>query len=159
MPKQLMAHAAATGSAAAMIAGLLTGCAGSSPHHPDTALSPTGTDHRTTASAAAGALPPGVTGATDVPTDVANKTALRKNVTMSTCKKTPHGWSAGGRVTNPRKKAATYTITIFFTTSSATVTSTGSTSVTVPPSGTRKWTVNRTFTATPKTLCVLRGVG
>ena len=99
------------------------------------------------------------TGATPVPTQVANDTKLRKNVTLSSCKSVAGGWGASGTAMNPGTKPVDYTITIFFTTTSATVVSTAATHITVSPGGKEVWTVNRKFKAPPKMLCVLRGVG
>jgi hypothetical protein len=102
---------------------------------------------------------PPSTGATAVPTEVPNDTALRKNVQLSSCKRITGGWGASGTATNPGTTSVDYTITIFFTTSKATVVSTGATHITVDPGDTQTWTVQRKFIAQPKTLCVLRGVG
>jgi hypothetical protein len=78
---------------------------------------------------------------------------------MSTCKATSGGWAAGGSVTNSGSKKADYTITVFFTTAAATVIESAQTRVSVKPGAKRAWTASKRFTAPPKTLCVLRGVG
>ena len=102
---------------------------------------------------------PSSTGATAVPTDVANDIDLRKNVRLSSCKRIADGWGASGTATNPGTKPVDYTITVFFTTAKATVLSTGETHVRVDPGDKESWNVNRKFATHSKTLCVLRGVG
>jgi hypothetical protein len=111
--------------------------------------------HTTTA---AGGLPPGVEPA-PVPTDVPNVVALRKHVTMTACAGDADGWHASGTASNPSKKDAKYTITVFFTTRSATVIDTASTTVEVAPGGREKWTATKDFTTGGQLNCVLRGVG
>jgi hypothetical protein len=100
-----------------------------------------------------------VAGATSVPTKVANNVKSRKNVQLTSCKKVAGGWGAAGTASNPGTKAAAYTITVFFTTTSATVVGMGKTQVTVAPGGTQDWTAAGKFKAPAKMLCVLRGVG
>jgi hypothetical protein len=105
------------------------------------------------------ALPKGVKGLTKVPADVPNDPALRARVSQDTCEAVDGGWRAAGTAVNPGKKAATYLVTVFFTTDTATVIGAGRTRVTVEPGATARWTVSDAFTAPKKTLCVLRGVG
>jgi hypothetical protein len=100
-----------------------------------------------------------VAGATAVPTKVANNVKARKNVQLSSCKKVAGGWGAAGTASNPGTKPAAYTITVFFTSTSATVVGMGKTQVTVDPGSTRSWKVDGQFKAPAKMLCVLRGVG
>jgi hypothetical protein len=78
---------------------------------------------------------------------------------MSTCKATKGGWTAGGSATNPGSKTADYTITVFFTTTAATVVGSAQTRVRVKPGAEETWTAGKKFTAPRRTLCVLRGVG
>jgi hypothetical protein len=104
-------------------------------------------------------LPTGVKAATSIPASVPNSPSLRQNVDISTCKAVEGGWSAAGTASNPGSKQAGYTITVFFTTTSATVIDTVQTHVTVKPGDKQTWTASKKFTAPPKTLCVLRGVG
>jgi len=94
-----------------------------------------------------------------VPAAVPNKTALRADVAMSSCSPHAGGWMASGSARNPRKKATTYKITVFFTSNQATVIGTARTSVRVPPGGTEHWTATSKFHPAKPTLCVLRGVG
>lgn len=110
-------------------------------------------------SAAAPALPPGVTQATAVPTAVANDPAARKSVVLTGCAATDGGWSATGTAANPGDAEKDYTITVFFTTATATVLHTDSTTVAVKPGETKDWTVPGRFVAPEGTRCVLRGVG
>jgi hypothetical protein len=104
-------------------------------------------------------LPSGVKGAISLPTSPPNRPTLRRNVSMSTCKATKGGWTAGGSVTNPRSEPAEYTITVFFTTTAATVVGSAQTRLVVEPGAEETWTAGKKFTAPRKTLCVLRGVG
>jgi hypothetical protein len=104
-------------------------------------------------------LPPGVTNATDVPTNVPNNVQLRGNVQIGACKAVPGGWEATGTAINPTSKAITYTVTVFFTTRQATVVATGATKVDVKPGAHQPWAVRKSFAAPNPTLCVLRGVG
>lgn len=104
-------------------------------------------------------LPPGVTGATALPAEIPNTPSLRGNVTLDACTATKGGWSATGTARNSDDRAVNYTITVFFTTSSATVIETAQVKVAVKPGGTETWTASKKFTAPTTTLCVLRGVG
>jgi len=105
------------------------------------------------------ALPPGVVGATRVPTKVANKPALRADVRLASCSPRAHGWRASGTVHNPHSAARSYKITVFFTADNATVIGFAATTVHVVGRGSRPWTASATFHAPKPTLCVLRGVG
>jgi hypothetical protein len=136
--------------------GALAGCSGGGGAERS---SPPGSPAPTSTHATVGALPPGVTGATAVPTAVPNKPALRRDVTLSACSATPGGWAASGTARNPGKSSAHYKITVFFTTSSATVIGTAATHVTVPKGQTKPWTVRGSFTPAKLTQCILRGVG
>jgi hypothetical protein len=100
-----------------------------------------------------------VSGATDVPTKVPNRATWRKDVSLTTCRSSPGGWVARGTIDNPAKAAREYRLTIFFTTTSATVIGVGHSTVRVEAGASRPWQVTSRFTAAPKTLCVLRGVG
>ncbi|MFC5501548.1 hypothetical protein ACFPJ4_04745 [Lysinimonas soli] len=111
------------------------------------------------AAASAPALPAGVTQATAVPTDVPNDTAARKNVTITSCAANDGGWAAKGTVANLGDGPKTYTITVFFTTSTATVLHTDAVTVSVKPGQTADWTIDGKFVAPAGTRCVLRGVG
>jgi hypothetical protein len=154
-----------TRNAAVVAAALLTavvvvaGCTHSSKPTARSSTSAKPSKPSTDATAAAPGLPPGVKGATSIPVSVSNSPALRRNVDMSTCKAVEGGWSAAGTATNPGSKQVDYTITVFFTTTSATVIDTVQTHVAVKPGGKQTWTASKKFTAPPETLCVLRGVG
>ena len=105
------------------------------------------------------ALPTGVTGATDVPTKVPNRPDWRSDVTLTACRSAKGGWEAGGTAHNPSDSRRVYRLTVFFTTTSATVIGVGHSSVSVPAGASRPWKVAGRFTAAPRTLCVLSGVG
>lgn len=150
--RQLPIRGAALLAAVALAAGGLAGCTSSQSSEGSGPPEPAPTS-------ASGKQNPPSTGATAVPTKVANDIELRKNVQLSSCKRIAGGWGASGTATNPGTKPVDYTITIFFTTAKATVVSTGATHITVNPGDKQNWTVHRKFAAHPKTLCVLRGVG
>lgn len=89
---------------------------------------------------------------------MANDPALIKNVTISKCAKTDDGWGASGTAKNTGTKDATYSITVFFTTTGATVIATAETKVDVKAGRSADWTAAATFTAAPEMRCVIRGV-
>jgi hypothetical protein len=154
-------------SAAAALAGLiglagpigLAGC-GDSSKPAASASAPNASKSRSKAAASQTGLtlPTGVANASAVPTDVANSVRLRRNVQLTSCAKTTGGWQAAGVATNPAANPTDYTITVFFTTASATVIGTGATQVHVENGVSEPWTVTGNFTPAPSTLCVLRGV-
>lgn len=124
----------------------------------------------TSAAALAGCTHSGTTGAARsshgqpvgvnaIPSAIPDDAALRKNVTIYSCKASKDGWQALGTATNPDTKQTDYTVTVFFTTTSGTVIGTGQRTVTVKPGALQPWTINSTFNAPPDTRCVLRGVG
>jgi hypothetical protein len=135
--------------AAALVA--VAGCSSDSTH--DSAVA----TKRPTA--AGSSLPKGVKAATSVPTKVPNDPDLRSGVTMNECRAAPAGWVAGGKVTNSGKKSIDYKITVFFTTTGATVIGTKGVTVQVAPGATESWKARGRFRAPAHTLCVLRGVG
>jgi hypothetical protein len=93
-----------------------------------------------------------------VPVSVPNQDNVRKDVDMVNCGPAQGGWSAGGTVKNSLGHAATYDITVYFTSSQATDLSYASTSVPVNTGQSKLWSVKATFTAPSTVLCVLRGV-
>jgi hypothetical protein len=113
----------------------------------------------TTSTVSAATLPPGVTGVTALPANIPNDPKLRANVRVGSCKAAFGSWVANGTVINPTVKTVTYTITIFFTTATATVLAVGQTHVAVPAGGRQSWTISQKFHGSEGTLCVLRGVG
>jgi hypothetical protein len=104
-------------------------------------------------------LPPGVTGATSLPSNIPNIVTLRKNVQVSSCAAVAGGWAATGTATDPGAAAAEYTITVFFTTTGATVIDAAQTKVSLTAGQSRTWKISEQFHAAPTMLCVLRGVG
>lgn len=103
-------------------------------------------------------LPAGVAPA-PIPTDVPNAVEARSNVVMTSCKAAPGGWQASGTVSNPGKTTVDYTITVFFTTTKATVIDSAQTKVSVDPGAKKSWSAIKKFGAASQMLCVLRGVG
>lgn len=149
----------ATLGAAALAVVAVAGCTSSHPSGPHTpSAGPTGTAAVTTKAKPGTGLPSGVTAATSLPTKIANEVSLRKNVAVNSCSKIDGGWAASGTVSNPATATKTYTITVFFTTTSATVIDLAETHVDVAAGGHAKWTASKKFHASPSMLCVLRGV-
>jgi|tagenome__1003787_1003787.scaffolds.fasta_scaffold20036837_1 hypothetical protein len=93
------------------------------------------------------------------PSQIANSVKLRRQVQITSCVSTAGGWKAAGSAVNPAKKRLHLTITVFFTTTAATVLDYARTKVTVPPGATRTWTAAARFRPEPTMRCVLRGVG
>ncbi len=116
--------------------------------------STTGSPALVTTSSAGSQSPP----STNVPDSVPNQVTVRKDVDMQNCGSTQGGWSAGGTLRNTQGHAATYHITVFFTTSQATDLAYGLTSVEVGSGQTKLWSVKASFAAPAQVLCVLRGV-
>ena len=135
-------------SSAAAISSSRVGSRGR-PGHPGSAAA------RTTQGAG---LPSGVHGATNVPTSVPNNPSRRANVIMAKCSAAPGGWAAAGTVHNPAGQPSAYRITVFFTTTSATVIGVATTSVSVPARSSKPWQAVGHFRAPAQALCVLRGV-
>jgi hypothetical protein len=133
----------------------VAGCTSSDQHAAKHSTSST----RTATTHPVATLPSGVTGATDVPTAVPNKPALRDDVTITACTAAKGGWAAHGTVHNTAKASTLYRVTIFFTTTSATVLGVGRARLRVPAGSQRSWQATGRFTAPKHVLCVLRGVG
>jgi len=135
----------------------LTGCSG----HDSATASSDRSSSTTTPTITRGPhfLPPGVVNAISLPAHILNDVQLRKNVLLTRCQPAKQGWKASGTATNPGKARADYAITVFFTTSSATVIGSGVTHVRVAPGAHKTWTASGSFTPAPATSCVLRGVG
>ena len=96
--------------------------------------------------------------ARSVPAKVPNSVAARANATLASCHSADGGWQAGGTVKRAGGSAASYKITVFFTTSHATVIGYGDTVIQVAAGQTKPWTVRARFDAPKGTVCVLRGV-
>jgi hypothetical protein len=101
---------------------------------------------------------PAIASETIVPASVPNQDKVRKNVTMSNCAASPGGWSAGGTVHNTLDKTATYSITVFFTSTGYTDLAYAVTKVPLDAGKSTIWSVKATFAAPSSVLCVLRGV-
>jgi len=91
-----------------------------------------------------------------IPLTVPNSVAARKAVTLTGCTATSAGGLAAGTVTAAR--AATYTITVFFTTRGATVIGYAAARVRAAPGQATPWRVSGHFRAPHGLSCVLRGV-
>jgi len=104
-------------------------------------------------------LPVGAVPAESIPSDVPNDAGARANVTMTSCTSIKGGWRAGGTVTNPGTKTVEYTITVFFTTTAATVIDSAQSKISVAAGSKKSWNASKKFGAAAKMLCVLRGVG
>jgi hypothetical protein len=91
-----------------------------------------------------------------IPLRVPNSVAARRAVTLAGCTATSAGGQAAGTVTAPR--AAAYTITVFFTTSKATVAGYATTTVHATPGRATPWRASGHFRAPHGMRCVLRGV-
>jgi hypothetical protein len=96
--------------------------------------------------------------ARSVPARVPNSVAARRNATLASCHSSDGGWQANGTVKHVGGSPASYKITVFFTTSSATVIGYGDTVIQVAGGQTKPWTVRGKFDAPKGTRCVLRGV-
>jgi len=158
-PKHPRGHGYLAVLAAALAATvMLSGCTGAQTPQPTASHTP-----RASHTALAGPqIPhesPGVVGATALPTDIPNTAALRSRVQMTSCAKAAGGWSAAGTAKNPGKKAASYTITVFFLAPAGTVLGFGQTTAHVGARKAVTWHVSDTFTAPANTRCSLRGVG
>jgi hypothetical protein len=91
-----------------------------------------------------------------VPLTVPNSVTARKAVTLTGCTATSAGGLATGTVTGTR--AATYTITVFFTTRGATVVGYATARVHAAPGKATPWRASGHFRAPHGMSCVLRGV-
>jgi len=160
-PRRAAAWAVAA-VAAAVIAG---GCAaqhdtGGTPHPPGGGAS---LPSQTTADSLRGSAPAraardaqAAAKAAPVPLTVPNSVTARKAVTLTGCTATGVGGLAAGTVTATR--AATYTITVFFTTRGATVTGYATARVHAAPGKATPWQASGHFSAPRGMRCVLRGV-
>ena len=93
------------------------------------------------------------------PSAIRNDVKLHRQTAITSCTSRPGGWQASGKSVNPGKDDVHLTITVFFTTTTATVLDYATAKVKVPAGGSAKWTAAATFHAEPNMLCVLRGVG
>ncbi|MEO6884909.1 MAG: hypothetical protein ABI232_01300 [Jatrophihabitantaceae bacterium] len=93
-----------------------------------------------------------------LPASVANQPAVRKNITQTGCAAVDGGWSAKGTATNSSSRKVTYKLTVYFTTTQATVLDFAQASVVVAPGKTVPWSVSKKFLAQPTMNCALVGV-
>jgi hypothetical protein len=85
---------------------------------------------------------------------------LRPYVAIESCASTAGGWTASGSARNPGRVPTAYRITIFFTSSQATVEGFGDTIASIPAGKSAHWSVTSKIPAPdPHSQCVLRGVG
>jgi hypothetical protein len=148
--RRAAAGAAATVAAAVIAGGCTAPHGGTGPLAQATAGSPGGSPP---ARAVRDARP---AGPARIPLKVPNQIPVRRAVTLARCTATPAGGLAAGRVTAAR--AATYTITVFFTTPGATVAGYAATTVHATPGEATPWQASGHFTAPRGMRCVLRGV-
>jgi hypothetical protein len=141
----------AAGLTAIAMAVVVAGCTSSSPK-------PAPTGASASSSATAATRPP-TQNQLPSPSAIRNDVKLHRQTAITSCTSKPGGWQASGKSVNPGKNDVHLTITVFFTTTTATVLDYATTKVTVPAGGTAKWTAAATFPAQPTMLCVLRGVG
>ncbi|SOD74607.1 hypothetical protein SAMN05892883_3793 [Jatrophihabitans sp. GAS493] len=137
-------------------AAVLCGCT-SSTSTPPPSKSPTSAAKTSASKASASPLP--VQNPLPSPGQIPNDVKLRRQVSITSCTAKPGGWQAKGKAVNTGGKKVILTITVFFTTTSATVLDYATTKVSVPAGGTADWTAAATFAAEPTMRCVLRGVG
>lgn len=151
-------RAAALAAGAVMAAVMVAG--GYALLHAGRTASPPAADRARTGgspSPAAAAVAAG-TPAQRIPLVVPNSVRARRAVTLTDCAVTRSGGHASGTVTAPGASAATYTITVFFTTRQATVIGYGTTKVHAAPGKATPWQAGGRFTASHGMRCVLRGV-
>jgi hypothetical protein len=127
--------------AAVAVTGVLSGCTSAAPTATPTATAPPADSPL------------------DVPTSVPNVPTERANVQVSNCASSSGGWSARGTASNPGSASKTYTITVFFTTSTGTVVGVAATHVTVAKGKTARWATVAQIPTANDLSCVLRGVG
>lgn len=84
--------------------------------------------------------------------------ALRRTITLTSCKAVTGGWSAGGSAKNTTAKAQTYSMLVFFTDKYSRTIDFARGSVRVAPGKTGTWTATKTFSPPAGTQCVLRGL-
>jgi len=144
-------------AAVATVALTVAACGSSGPTSQPTSGSPSvSTPADAPTSATPGSPPPVV----KLPAQVPNDVAKRSSVAVTGCQAGNGGWTASGTASAPAGKAASYKITVFFTSTKATVLGWGSTSVHVPAGGTQHWSVTKRLPdGSGDALCVLRGVG
>ncbi|WP_436758393.1 hypothetical protein [Streptosporangium sp. V21-05] len=96
--------------------------------------------------------------ANELPAKVANEPNVRKNVVQTKCEAIPGGWSAEGTAKNPGKKAVTYKVVVYFTTTKATTLDYAQALVKVPPGETVTWNAKKHFPAKREMLCPMPGI-
>ncbi|MEU8386490.1 hypothetical protein [Streptosporangium sp. NPDC048865] len=96
--------------------------------------------------------------ANPLPTRVANSPDVRKNIVQTKCAAVPGGWGAQGTARNPGKKAVTYKVVVYFTTTKATTLDYAQALVKVPPGETVTWKAKKRFPAEREMLCPMPGI-
>ncbi|RCG29940.1 hypothetical protein DQ384_17405 [Sphaerisporangium album] len=92
------------------------------------------------------------------PKAIPNEPGQRKNVKQTSCAAVPGGWAAEGTAANRGTTPVTYSITVFFTTTAATVLDFAKTEVSVKPGEVAKWKASKNFEAPDKVLCPMPGI-
>ncbi len=88
-----------------------------------------------------------------------NVVKLRPRVETTGCQSVPGGWEALGTIHNSGRLSHDFRLTVYFTTASATVLSSATSSVPVKAGSSGSWAVTSRFVAAPVVRCVLVGVG
>ena len=146
-------------AALAAVAALVAGCTSSgSAKDSQSSSRATAAAPKSASAAPAAKVAPVYQGKIPAAKSIGNVVTKRKAVTLAGCAATAGGWKATGTAKNTGTKSAKYTITVFFTTSKATVQSYAKTTVDVAAGSSAQWTATRAFPAAKGTLCVLRGV-
>jgi hypothetical protein len=93
-----------------------------------------------------------------VPATVRDDPSKRQQVHIDSCASTGSGASATGTIHNSGSKSASYDITVFFTSNTATAVNYATATVTVGAAAAASFTAERAFAAPVALLCVLAGV-
>jgi hypothetical protein len=94
-----------------------------------------------------------------LPTRPPKQTDKHRDVAVTHCRSTAHGWEAVGSATNASAKSVSYRITVYFTTKKATVIDYARAHVSVPAGQTGTWTARARFdTAGQDMLCAVVAV-
>jgi hypothetical protein len=151
-------HIAAVIAAIAIIALALTACTGAkhAPPAPSTTAGPSRSIPQQAAPPPPTSLP--TYRQYPVPSSVRDVAAKRKQVRIDSCASTGSRATATGTIHNSGPKSASYDITVFFTSSTATAVNYATASVTVGAGAAASFTAERAFAAPGALLCVLAGV-
>jgi hypothetical protein len=145
--------------AAVLGAATLAACTGSSGTRHD-AAGPTSRAAAPTPSSPVSA-PPTFSGTQHrLPTGAATKNnpQLYKNVSLTGCSATAHGWKGTGTATNTTSRAIDYSVLVLFTDAQARDIDSATATIRVPARTSAHWTAARKFAAPKNVQCVIRAV-